>query len=167
MMRAHVPPPKHGSDAGPVFERGRASGLRLGALPGAVSCGRLHLRQVRWEWHLTGVTEDAELMYLRVVVFLREGILTGKYPDGKVPATAFLARRFHTSSSTVGNAYAELEKDGLIARGPYRPPLIVARAQPYRSDGRFIEAVTGDGRALFCQQCWARVPLGPREHVCQ
>jgi DNA-binding transcriptional regulator YhcF (GntR family) len=107
-------------------------------------------------------------VYMQVVVFLREGILTGKYPNGKIPATAFLARRFHTSTTTVSNAYAELEKDGLIARGPYRPPLIVARAQPYQPDGRFIEAVTGDGHALFCQQCWARIPLGPRAgHVCQ
>ena len=106
--------------------------------------------------------------YMQVVVFLREGILTGKYPHGRIPATAFLARRFHTSTTTVSNAYAELEKDGLIARGPYRPPLIVARAQPYQPDGRFIEAVTGARHALFCQQCWARVPSGPRAgHVCQ
>jgi len=59
--------------------------------------------------------------YMQIVVFLREGILTGKYPAGKVPATVSLARRFRTSSTTVSNAYAELEKDGLIARGPYRP----------------------------------------------
>ena len=106
--------------------------------------------------------------YMQIVVFLREGILTGKYPDGKVPATSFLARRFDTSTTTVSNAYAELEKDGLIARGPYRPPLIVARAQPYRPDNQFIEAFTPDGRTLFCQRCWARVPLGPSSgHVCQ
>jgi DNA-binding transcriptional MocR family regulator len=106
-------------------------------------------------------------VYMQVAVFLREGILTGKYPHGKIPATAFLRRRFHTSTTTVSNVYAELEKDGLIARGPYRPPLIVARAQPYQPDGRYIEAVTGDGRALFCQRCWARVPLGPRANATQ
>ena len=27
--------------------------------------------------------------YMQIVVFLREGILAGKYPDGKVPATSF------------------------------------------------------------------------------
>jgi hypothetical protein len=86
---------------------------------------------------------------MRIVVFLCEGILTGKYSDGKVPATAFLMRRFHTSFTTVSNAYAELGKDGLIARGPYRPPLIVAGAQPYQPDGRFIEAVTGRARAIL------------------
>jgi DNA-binding transcriptional regulator YhcF (GntR family) len=101
--------------------------------------------------------------YRRVVVFLREGILTGKYPGGNVPATAFLARRFHTSPTTVSNAYAEVEKDGLIARGPYRPPIIVARAEPY--DSKYIQAITPDGRRLFCRKCWERVPV-PTNHVC-
>ena len=106
--------------------------------------------------------------YVQVAVFLRAGILTGKYPRGKIPGTAFLARRFRTSPTTVSNAYAELEKDGLIARGPYRPPLIVARAQPYEPDARFIEAVTPDGRKMFCRKCWQLVPLAPRGgHVCQ
>src|ERR1039457_4892989 len=102
--------------------------------------------------------------YMQIVVFLREGILTGKYPGGKVPPTSFLMHRFDTSSTTVSNAYAELEEDGLIVRGPYRPPLIVARTEP--RDGQFIEAITPDGqRKLFCRNCWAHIPL-PSNHVC-
>ena len=106
--------------------------------------------------------------YMQIVVFLRKGILTGEYPDGKIPATASLAQRFHTSTSTVSYAYATLEKDGLIAREPYKPPVVIARAEPYRDD-RYVRAVTRDGSTLFCQQCWALVQfLGPTGgHVCQ
>jgi hypothetical protein len=32
--------------------------------------------------------------YMQIVVFLREKILTGEYPDGKIPQTSALARRF-------------------------------------------------------------------------
>ena len=97
-------------------------------------------------------------MYMRVVVFLREGILTGKYPDGKVPATAFLTRRFHTSSTTVSNAYAELEKDGLIARGPYRPGIRQSRVccLAWREacevqDLECAAGVLGDAAGLLCE----------------
>ncbi len=88
------------------------------------------------------------------MAFLREDILTGKYRGGEIPGTVFLTRRFRTSPTTVSNACAVLEKDGLIARGPYRPPLIVARAEPYQPDARFIEAVTPDGGRMFCWECW-------------
>jgi len=36
--------------------------LELGALPGAVPCGRLHARLVAWEWGLAGQGDDAELL---------------------------------------------------------------------------------------------------------
>lgn len=36
--------------------------LELGAFPGAVSCARLHAKQVLWEWGLTGLSESAELL---------------------------------------------------------------------------------------------------------
>ena len=38
------------------------SHLELGALPGAVACARLHARQVLWEWGLSAIAEDAELL---------------------------------------------------------------------------------------------------------
>ncbi len=107
-------------------------------------------------------------VYIEIVLFLRAGILKGEYPGGKIPGTRLLARKFHTSRSTVSHAYAQLEKDGLIARYPYKPPLIIAKAQPYPVDSQFIEATTRDGHALFCKECWAYVHFaGPgTRHVC-
>jgi anti-sigma regulatory factor (Ser/Thr protein kinase) len=43
------------------------SHLELGALPGAVACARLHARQVLWEWGLSGIAEDAELLVSELV----------------------------------------------------------------------------------------------------
>lgn len=36
--------------------------LELGALPDAVPCARLHTRQVLWEWRLTWLSDNAELI---------------------------------------------------------------------------------------------------------
>jgi anti-sigma regulatory factor (Ser/Thr protein kinase) len=36
--------------------------LELGALPDAVPCARLHTRQILWEWGLTWLSENAELI---------------------------------------------------------------------------------------------------------
>jgi anti-sigma regulatory factor (Ser/Thr protein kinase) len=36
--------------------------LELGALPSAVPCARLHTRQLLWEWQLTALSDDAELL---------------------------------------------------------------------------------------------------------
>jgi len=36
--------------------------LEFGALPGAVTCARLHARQVAWEWGLAGLGDDTELL---------------------------------------------------------------------------------------------------------
>lgn len=41
--------------------------LELGALPGAVPCARLHTRQVAWEWGLTALAGDAELIVSELV----------------------------------------------------------------------------------------------------
>lgn len=41
--------------------------LALGALPGAVPCARLHVREVLWEWRLTGLRDDAELIVSELV----------------------------------------------------------------------------------------------------
>ena len=109
-------------------------------------------------------------VYTKIVVYLREGILTGKYDDNKVPQASVLARQFCTSKSTVSHAYGTLEKDGLIARYANRPPLIVVKAEPYPDDDRFVRVVIRDGStALFCQQCWAHVRFaGPgTRHFCQ
>ena len=36
--------------------------LELGALPGAVPCARLHVKQVLWEWGLSGLSDSVELL---------------------------------------------------------------------------------------------------------
>jgi anti-sigma regulatory factor (Ser/Thr protein kinase) len=41
--------------------------LELGALPGAVPCARLHTRQVLWEWRLTRLSDNAELVVSELV----------------------------------------------------------------------------------------------------
>jgi anti-sigma regulatory factor (Ser/Thr protein kinase) len=41
--------------------------MELGALPGAVPCARLHARQLLWEWGLTGLTDNAELLVSELV----------------------------------------------------------------------------------------------------
>ncbi len=41
--------------------------MELGALPGAVPCARLHARQLLWEWGLTDLTDNAELLVSELV----------------------------------------------------------------------------------------------------
>jgi anti-sigma regulatory factor (Ser/Thr protein kinase) len=41
--------------------------LELGALPSAVACGRLHVRQVLWEWGLSGMSSTVELVATEVL----------------------------------------------------------------------------------------------------
>jgi anti-sigma regulatory factor (Ser/Thr protein kinase) len=41
--------------------------LELGALPSAVPCARLHTRQLLWEWQLTDLSDDAELLVTEIV----------------------------------------------------------------------------------------------------
>ena len=41
--------------------------LELGALPTAVPCARLHARHLLWEWGLTGLAADIELLVSELV----------------------------------------------------------------------------------------------------
>ncbi len=52
------------SGAGTVYQQDfpLESILEFRPLPTAIPCGRLHARNVLFEWHLTGLTEDAELI---------------------------------------------------------------------------------------------------------
>ena len=55
-------------------------------------------------------------IYRQIEKFLREGILSGRLaPDTRLPATRKLAQDLGVNRITVGNAYAELEADGLIS----------------------------------------------------
>jgi GntR family transcriptional regulator/MocR family aminotransferase len=54
-------------------------------------------------------------IYRQIEKFLREGIISGSLaPDTRLPATRKLAQDLGVNRITVGNAYAELEADGLI-----------------------------------------------------
>lgn len=61
-----VPPPQH-------QESPWATGwllqdfMELGALPSAVPCARLHARQLLWEWSLTALSNNAELLVSELV----------------------------------------------------------------------------------------------------
>jgi anti-sigma regulatory factor (Ser/Thr protein kinase) len=73
-VTAHPPPPtvpgNRRSGIGPASTERRLdahvpryplqSDLALGALPSAVPCGRLHTRQVLWEWQQSSLIEAAE-----------------------------------------------------------------------------------------------------------
>ena len=41
--------------------------LALGALPSAVPCARLHTRHLLWEWGLTALSEDTEMLVSEIV----------------------------------------------------------------------------------------------------
>jgi anti-sigma regulatory factor (Ser/Thr protein kinase) len=44
-----------------------AAFLELGALPSAVPCARLHTRHLLWEWQLTALGDDAELVVSEII----------------------------------------------------------------------------------------------------
>jgi anti-sigma regulatory factor (Ser/Thr protein kinase) len=54
------PPPRHGTVVAGRWPYRDA--IELGPLPGAVPCARLHVRHVLWEWGLTALSENAELL---------------------------------------------------------------------------------------------------------
>src|SRR5260370_18345525 len=64
--------PEPSSGVGPAFhldgpEPPLRSYVELGALPTAVPCARLHARHVLWEWGLTGLAQDSELLVSELV----------------------------------------------------------------------------------------------------
>jgi anti-sigma regulatory factor (Ser/Thr protein kinase) len=71
---------EHGSGAGPAIQNWpHVSFLELAALPTAVSCGRLHARNVLWEWKLGHLTEDTELL---VSELLTNAVKASWLPNG-------------------------------------------------------------------------------------
>jgi anti-sigma regulatory factor (Ser/Thr protein kinase) len=74
-----VPPPRH---QGIIFGQWPLrDGIELGSLPGAVSCARLHVRQVLWEWGLSRFGENAELL----VSELMTNAVAASQPEDAVP----------------------------------------------------------------------------------
>ncbi|MGE5287663.1 MAG: ATP-binding protein [Micromonosporaceae bacterium] len=58
------------------------SELRLGAFPSAVSCARLHARQVVWEWALRDISETVELVVSELAT---NAIKASVGADGRLP----------------------------------------------------------------------------------
>ena len=56
-----------------------SSGLVLGALPTAASCGRLHAKNVVWEWGLAHLGDTIELL---VSELLTNAVKASSSPDG-------------------------------------------------------------------------------------
>jgi len=87
--------PELGPGVGPVSTRGCAGGgalgpplrsyLELGALPTAVSCARLHVKQMLWEWRLDALTDTLELLTSELVTNAQRasGGLTGSRYEGR------------------------------------------------------------------------------------
>ncbi len=58
------------------------SELRLGAFPSAVSCARLHARQIVWEWALRDISETVELVVSELAT---NAIKASVDADGRLP----------------------------------------------------------------------------------
>jgi anti-sigma regulatory factor (Ser/Thr protein kinase) len=65
-----------------------SSHLELGALPGAVACARLHARQVLWEWGLSGISENAELLVSELMTNATKASLS---PEQILPVVLWLS----------------------------------------------------------------------------
>lgn len=59
--------------------------LELGALPSAVPCARLHVKQVLWEWGFTDLAETAELVVSELVTNAQKAAapLAGSWYNGQ------------------------------------------------------------------------------------
>jgi len=73
------------SGAGPAFQH--RSLLELGALPGAVPCGRGHARNLLREWHLQALAATTELI---VSELLTNAIAASRRLGGPVPSPVCL-----------------------------------------------------------------------------
>src|SRR5215831_6368354 len=66
----------------------RRTFLELGALPTAVPCARLHVRQVLWEWDRTGQAETVELIASELVtnaVHASQGLAASRFAGRWAP----------------------------------------------------------------------------------
>jgi hypothetical protein len=74
VVRPGSAPAEHGSGAGPALHPEESASawplrsyLELGALPGAVPCARLHVKNVLWEWGLQNMADAVELVVSELV----------------------------------------------------------------------------------------------------
>jgi GntR family transcriptional regulator/MocR family aminotransferase len=103
-------------------------------------------------------------IYKQIENFLREGILSGSLaPETRLPATRTLARDLGVNRITVGNAYAELEADGLIYSRVGDGTYVL---QPWQLQP-FPEAVAGGPWPLWQQDLQERVSDSRRTRLLQ
>lgn len=79
------PPASGRSVDGGALKPTLRSYLELGALPTAVSCARLHVRQILWEWRLDALTDTLELLTSELVTNAQRASagLTGSRYEGR------------------------------------------------------------------------------------
>jgi anti-sigma regulatory factor (Ser/Thr protein kinase) len=85
----------------PQFDQARTwplqTFLKLGALPSAVPCARLHIRQILWEWNLEPLTYSTELIVSELVTnaihashSLTASRYNGRWTPGRPPVRMWL-----------------------------------------------------------------------------
>jgi anti-sigma regulatory factor (Ser/Thr protein kinase) len=85
---AQPEPPPHNPQIDMADTWPLQTSLKLGALPGAVPCARLHARQVLWEWDLELLTDSAELIVSELVtnaVHASHGLTASRYSGHWTP----------------------------------------------------------------------------------
>ena len=91
--------------------------------------------------------------YRLVADHLREKILSGGYPDGKIPSERALMRRWGVSRATAVKAIATLEGDGLVVRRRGAGAFVNPAASP--ADTSFVATLIADMdvREFFSSVC--------------
>src|SRR6266851_4054355 len=142
-MRAEhrpVPPAPPPPGPGVAGQWPLRSFLELGALPGAVPCARLHARELMWEWRLTGLGDDVEILVSELVT----NAVAASRPSGW--QTAWPASRrpsgARSRAAGVGDHDRRLGRQARgTACGPWQQRC--ARLIPGASIQRFLRAACG------------------------
>jgi hypothetical protein len=134
-----------------------SSYLELGALPTAVPCARLHVKQMLWEWNLGMQAETAELIVSELVtnavhasVGLTGSWFAGRWAAGMPPARLWLSSDRHRIMIQVwdGNHQMPTRQDVGFDEESGRGLLLVESLSagwgayaPERSSGKVVWAV--------------------------
>ncbi len=150
--------PPHVHDLASAADDSRTfSYLELGALPTAVPCARLHVRQVLWEWGLPELSHPTELLVSELMtnaVRASNGLtgsrFAGRWTPGVPPVRLWLARDGHNVMIQVwdGDNQRPIRKDAQLDEESGRGLLLVEYMSaawgcftPERSSGKVVWAV--------------------------
>jgi anti-sigma regulatory factor (Ser/Thr protein kinase) len=123
--------------------------LELGALPGAVPSGRLHTRQVAWEWGLTGLGADLELL---VSELLTNAVAAARATQPRLPVRLWLLSDTRQIAAMVWDACplpplpTQVDGDAESGRGLLLVEAISQRWGWYRTQymaGKVVWALAG------------------------